>query len=298
MPSSTCWLATTAWLCSCSQAVGSPSRQRFYSLVARDPDISWLERLQEPSMLAELQELADRDMARDNFNFAGGRLRFESSFGPNSDLAERPGDWTALVLLNKGRFNTAGCKAAPRTCAVLKDIAAHLNPSRDEEVGVRLLKLRAGATLRPHLGPGGRLVAHLGVRVPRTGAALTVAGQRVQWREGEITTFDDSLLHFAENLGDHARYVLHVAFPYPSGKANIFSVSTPHLKLDANSDCTVRVTNLRNGISSRSEPLLHLYNRVADNYTQNMEPCVSAQLVNSTTLKITAAHKCEPALEL
>ena len=43
-------------------------------------------------------------------------------------------------------------------------------------------------------------------------------------------------------------------------------------------------------VSSRVEPLLHLYNKIADNHTQNMEPCISARAVNSSTLQITAAH--------
>ena len=146
---------------------------------------------------------------------------------------------------------------------------------------------RSCCTRRPHVGPGGRLVAHLGLRVP-TGAALTVAGEQVLWREGEFTIFDDALLHSAANTGSHARYVLHVTFPRTT--AVVLSVSTPHFKLAVSSDCTVQVKNLRNQISSRVEPLMHLYNRVADNHTQNLEPCVSAAAVNSSTLRITAAH--------
>ena len=83
----------------------------------------------------------------------------------------------------------------------------------------------------------------------------------------------------------------HAAFPLPREAAVVMSVSTQHAKLAVSSDCTVQVTNLRNSISSRPEPLAHLYNRVSDNHTTNMEPCVSAQAVGSNgTVRITAAH--------
>lgn len=68
------------------------------------------------------------------------------------------------------------------------------------------------------------------------------------------------------------------------------------LKLDVSSDCTVQVTSVRTQISSRVEPLLHLYNKIADNHTTNMEGCVAAHAVavddsgNGGTLRITAAH--------
>ena len=53
------------------------------------------------------------------------------------------------------RLDRAGCRAAPRTCAALGAMAAPLAPRPGAaEVGVRLLKLAAGAKLRPHVGPG------------------------------------------------------------------------------------------------------------------------------------------------
>lgn len=197
--------------------------RRFWA--ASDPRVSWLSALSEPAVLHELQALADRDMLVSGGGSGGSAFR--ADFGPNSDLAGVAGGWTALELLNKGAPSAAGCRAAPHTCAVLDRLAGHLVPRPGaEQVGVRLLKLEAGATIRPHVGPGGRLVAHLGLRVPPAGAAaLTVAGERMPWREGDFLIFDDSLPHSAENTGDHARYVLHVAFPTPA--AVVLSVSTP-----------------------------------------------------------------------
>ena len=162
-------------------------------------------------MLAELQAIADHDLAAG----PSSDSQFVDNFGPNGDLAKAAGGWTALPLMNKGALSSEGCMAAPRTCSALRRLATHLKPTRSApEVGVRVLKLDVNATIRPHVGPGGRLVAHLGLRVP-IGATLTVAGEQALWREGEFTVFDDALLHSARNDGTHARYVLHVAFPRP-----------------------------------------------------------------------------------
>ena len=286
------WTYLAAALCGCACVDGSPRPLELKAADGSAPDLTWLASLEDPAVVGELQALADRDLAALDSEGATAES-FVANFGPNSDLTLHPGDWTALVLQNKGRLDPAGCAAAPLTCAALSHLAHYLTPHRGEEVGVRLLKLGVNATIRPHVGPGGRLVAHLGVRVPPTGAFLTVAGERVTWREGELTVFDDSLPHSAANNGEHARYILHVAFPIPSPAAAVLSVSTPHMKLVVSGDCTVQVTNLRNGIASRVEPLLHLYNRVADNHTQNLEACVSAQQVTvngSSMLRITAAH--------
>lgn len=77
----------------------------------------------------------------------------------------------------------------------------------------------------------------------------------------------------------------HVTFPKPT--AVVLTAATPHLHLAVSSDCTVKVTNLRNQISSRVEPMVHLYNKVADNHTANLEPCISAKAINGQVYAIT-----------
>ena len=61
-------------------------------------------------------------------------------------------------------------------------------------------------------------MAHLGVAVPtpRGSARLHVASQVLSWEEGQLVVFDDAYLHWAENDGDTARIILHVAFPNPT----------------------------------------------------------------------------------
>jgi hypothetical protein len=52
------------------------------------------------------------------------------------------------------------------------------------------------------------------------------------------------------------------------------------------------VKNLRNHINSRPEPLVHLYNRVADALPANLDACVAAAAVQPAgTVRVTAAHE-------
>lgn len=237
-------------------------------------------------MVNELQGIADVDR-----NASVGTL-FAAGFGPNSDLANNPVGWTAVAFMNKGVLNHGGCTAAPKTCAVLGRLGQHLAPRANaEQVGVRLLKLAAGTTLRPHIGPGGRLVAHLGIRVPPSGSSLTVAGETVHWTEGNIVIFDDSAVHSSVNHAATSRYILHVTFPWASATTGVIhTIRTPYAKLETSSDCSVVVTNLRNNITSLPEPLAMLYNKVADAHPVNLDPCISASVVNGNTLRLTASH--------
>ena len=77
--------------------------------------------------------------------------------------------WSSLDLMNKGRL-LPGCQAAPLTCAALDGSPVREKlapvPGVSEEVGVRLLRLDAGASIDTHEGPGGRLVAMEYVTLP------------------------------------------------------------------------------------------------------------------------------------
>ena len=121
--------------------------------------------------------------------------------------------------LNKGVLDIVdkqGCVAFPHTCAALDRLVAGgiLSPTRESpQVGARLLRLAPGAVLRPHHGPGGRFVAHLGVSIPDAGARLVVGSEPRSWHEGEFLLFADEVLHWAENRNPtQPRVVLHLAF--------------------------------------------------------------------------------------
>lgn len=174
-----------------------------------EPSLHWLRGLATPAVVAELRAVA-----------SGNATTFSPSVQNWNLNAHRTNDWTSLSLLNKGQLDETGCQLAPQTCALLRTVLPQLAPvvSIAEETGARLLRLAPGARLRPHFGPGGRLVAHLGVAVPtpRGSARLHVASQVLSWEEGQLLVFDDAYLHWAENDGDTARIILHVAFPNPT----------------------------------------------------------------------------------
>eukprot|EP01052_Picozoa_sp_SAG31_P055457 SAG31_NODE_15321_length_760_cov_1.627837_1_plen_98_part_10 len=64
-------------------------------------EVPWLAALQDQGVVAELQALADKDLAAAG-DGATAAL-FAANFGPNSNLTQQDGGWTALPLLNKGR---------------------------------------------------------------------------------------------------------------------------------------------------------------------------------------------------
>jgi hypothetical protein len=187
---------------------------------------------------------------------------------------------------------------------------------RAPNVGCRVVRLAPGATLRPHRRPGGRLVAHLGIRVPQAGGAtLTVEREgRVEvreHREGRWLVFDDEHRHFATNHGDVSRYVLHLTYPDPAsalllaaqpaaGSPSIFTVNSSSFTMTVFANCTVQTmvtaepAPLAPGSrhSNTDQPLVTMYNRVSDNLEVDAEPCKSAALVQGRpgTVRVTPAH--------
>jgi hypothetical protein len=302
---------------SSSGTVHRPLLQVQWPLEAAGP---WLSRLQTRAVRTELAAL----VAGDKGDGGNGDL-FQPNWDPSSLSMNGTSAWESVPLLNKGRLQRDGCRAAASTCATLAALEHHLRPRPGRwglpaatEVGVRVLKLRPGAQLRPHHGPGGRLVAHLGLKIPAQGSSLTLAGEKLHWTEGEWLIFDDSVLHSAENLGNEPRYILHVTFPNPNlvppasstvvlpslpdtmttqllSKAAsrlIASTNTSHLRLDFFSNCQVQVTNLRNlSLRSPPEPLLTLYNKVADNREDDWDTCIAAAKLADGALRITAPHQ-------
>eukprot|EP01052_Picozoa_sp_SAG31_P049456 SAG31_NODE_10844_length_1091_cov_1.854839_1_plen_176_part_10 len=132
--------------------------------------LPWLRALsQNGAVASELQALADADedagtVFRPNYDPTG----ISTDISRNS-AGEISSDWQGLPLMNRGQLLPQGCSLAPVTCAALQAYAnPYLIPRPPDatEVGVRVLKLLPGSKLRPHHGPGGRLVAHLGVRIP------------------------------------------------------------------------------------------------------------------------------------
>ena len=82
-------------------------------------------------------------------------------------------------------------------------------------LGVKLYRLWPNATIKSHVGSPGRLVTSLALSAP-PGASLTVAGERIPWREGEWISFDDSFFHSVDNpSNDSFRVVLALVCWHP-----------------------------------------------------------------------------------
>ena len=249
---------------------------------------SWLSDLAAPAIVNELSAVSTK-------NARAFREDWQGLAAPGTSAHE----WSALTLLNRGRLDEQGCKLAPATCAVLGALLlrGQLQPRKGTaEVGARLLRLGPGASLRPHRGLGGRLVAHVGIVTP-AGATLTVQGETREWETGKVLVFDDHAEHHAENRGTEARVVLHVAFP--KGGRRSTAASPPIATIAAGSgsfrvqvyaNCTAQTTLLADGRRSALLPLLTLYNRVDDNLPADNDACVSVSRAGDHTLRIVAAH--------
>jgi aspartyl/asparaginyl beta-hydroxylase (cupin superfamily) len=73
---------------------------------------------------------------------------------------------------------------------------------------IQFSRLSAGARIPPHHGSmNARLICHLPLIVP-PGCAFHVGGERREWREGELLTFDDTVEHEAANDGADDRIIL------------------------------------------------------------------------------------------
>jgi aspartate beta-hydroxylase len=140
-----------------------------------------------------------------------------------SEAAERLGlagergapAWTGFYFWRHGERRDANHAACPRTSAALE--ALPLVRIREHAPEVMFSVLTPGTHILPHRGvTNTRVVCHLPLVVP-AGCALTVGGERREWREGEAVAFDDTYEHEAWNRGGQTRVVL------------IIDVWNPHL---------------------------------------------------------------------
>ena len=97
--------------------------------------------------------------------------------------------------------------------------AAARRPGRGSISGVTASGAKAiepGTHILPHRGvTNTRVVCHLPLVVPE-GCAITVGGERREWRVGEAIAFDDTYEHEAWNRGTATRVVLIIDVWNPS----------------------------------------------------------------------------------
>lgn len=170
-----------------------------------DPaDFGWIPKLETAS-----------DAAR---NEATGLLSGKSDFRPYMQInKERPQgdvhgllenpDWSTLHLWQNGAAVDDHVALAPKTYqAVMESVPlCHIGPRAPS---VMLSLLRPGAHIPPHTGMiNCRYICHLPLVVPDN-CGFRVGDRAIQWQEGKVILFDDTVEHEAWNRSDKDRLVL------------------------------------------------------------------------------------------
>lgn len=111
--------------------------------------------------------------------------------------------WRSFFLIGYGHRQEANMARAPRTADLVSRIPG-LNSAFFSILG-------PGTQITPHRGVTKAFItAHLGLKVPRDGPScwMRVDDQRLHWREGEWTAFDDTYEHEVRNETDETRIIL------------------------------------------------------------------------------------------
>ena len=119
------------------------------------------------------------------------------------------GNWDILPIYSFGYWNDLATRF-PKTAAAV---------SRMKVNNVMFSKLPSMTSLRPHRGyasvSNSQLRCQL-VLVSNENATITVGDVTKVMAEGEVIIFDDSLIHYSENMGAQDRYTLIVDIDRPS----------------------------------------------------------------------------------
>ncbi|MEE9434022.1 MAG: aspartyl/asparaginyl beta-hydroxylase domain-containing protein [Sphingorhabdus sp.] len=121
-------------------------------------------------------------------------------------MLENP-DWSTLYLWENGAAVDDHVKLCPTIFEAVMENAplCHIGPRAPS---VMLSLLRPGAHIPPHTGMlNCRYICHLPLIIPG-GCGFRVGERRVEWEEGEMLMFDDTVQHEAWNKGDENRVVL------------------------------------------------------------------------------------------
>ena len=130
-------------------------------------------------------------------------------------LLENP-SWSSLYLWTNGRPVEENVARCPRTFEAVRDLVPSVQiDGRAPAVFYSLLK--PGAHIPPHTGMlNVRYICHLPLIVPPN-CYLRVGERTMQWQEGKILAFDDTVEHEARNASNRDRLVL------------IFEIWKPHV---------------------------------------------------------------------
>jgi hypothetical protein len=116
-------------------------------------------------------------------------------------------DWSTLHLWQNGAPVDEHIRRCPIIYQTIMDHAplCHIGPRAPS---IMLSLLKAGAKIPPHTGMlNSRLICHLPLIVP-TDCGFRVGGTTIQWKEGKVIAFDDSVEHEAWNNSAFDRLVV------------------------------------------------------------------------------------------
>ncbi|MBB37208.1 MAG: hydroxylase [Hirschia sp.] len=123
----------------------------------------------------------------------------------DSALVNNP-DWSAYYLWKQGELQDDAKRSCPRTIEALQ--SAPLDHLTGQAPSVLFSVLKPGAYIPPHNGMlNTRLICHLPLIVPDN-CGIRIGNDIINWREGELVIFDDSVEHEAWNRSDQTRVIL------------------------------------------------------------------------------------------
>lgn len=155
-----------------------------------------------PQMRAE----AERVLAeRDAFSPYVARMTNRPQ-GDSHGLLENP-DWSSFYLWQCGKPVEENAQRCPEIFHGLTDNVPLFDVA-GRSPSAYLSLLRPGAHIPPHTGMlNCRYICHLPLIVP-PGCGFRVGGRTVEWHEGQLLVFDDTVDHEAWNRGSQDRLIL------------------------------------------------------------------------------------------
>ena len=117
--------------------------------------------------------------------------------------------WLSHVIMAHGMWEQPGMEL-PK---IINKIVKEMNWGC---VFVGYSLLRSGGVIKPHrdegVSEGWDNVWHLGISIPPDNCYITVDGKKMQWEEGRILKFDDSMEHSVVNNSEFDRIIIYMKF--------------------------------------------------------------------------------------
>ncbi|WP_018996304.1 aspartyl/asparaginyl beta-hydroxylase domain-containing protein [Hirschia maritima] len=115
-------------------------------------------------------------------------------------------DWSACYLWKNGKLQEDMAEKCPQTVSALSSLP--LDFLENQTPSILFSVLKPGTHIPPHHGMlNTRLICHLPLIVPPN-CGIRVGNEHINWEEGKVIIFDDSIEHEAWNNSQETRVVL------------------------------------------------------------------------------------------